>query len=186
MKTLSVRTLDEWRVWLGEHHESESEVWLVFFKAHTGQKRFAVPDAVDEALCVGWVDSLVKRLDDSRYAVKFTPRRSDSRWSDINRKRYAALKASGRLRPAGVKRPPTSRTYAAQPKRYELPATIPSYIQTALKKQPTALRYFEELTPAHRRRYLGWIESAKREETKARRLQEAIRLLAAGKPLGLK
>jgi uncharacterized protein YdeI (YjbR/CyaY-like superfamily) len=67
-----------------------------------------------------------------------------------------------------------------------MPATIPRYIQTALRKEPVAWRYFEGLAPSHRRRYVGWIESAKREETKARRLQEAIRLLNAGKPLGLK
>ena len=132
------------------------------------------------------MDSLVKRLDDQRYARKFTPRRADSKWSAINRKRYAALKASGRLKPPGMKRAPTARTYAPRPPRFEMPATIPAYIQTALKRHPAALRHFEGLAPSHRRRYIGWIESAKRDETKTRRLQEAIRLLNDGQPLGLK
>lgn len=185
MKTLVARTVDQWRRWLAAHHDSESEVWLVFLKQHTGVKSIAYLDALDEALCFGWVDSLVKRLDESRYARKFTPRKPDSRWSTINRKRYAALKAAGRLQPGGINRPPTDRSYGPRP-RFQMPATVPQYIQSALKKQPAAWRYFEGLAPSHRRRYIGWIESAKRDETKARRLQEAVRLLSAGKPLGLK
>ena len=98
MKTLLVHTLEQWRDWLTEHHDSESEVWLIFHKLHTGVRSIAYWDALDEALCFGWVDSLVKRLDESRYARTFTPRKADSRWSTINRKRYAALKAAG-LRP---------------------------------------------------------------------------------------
>jgi uncharacterized protein YdeI (YjbR/CyaY-like superfamily) len=186
MKTLLVQTLDQWRDWLTAHHASESEVWLIFHKRHTGVASIAYKDARDEALCFGWVDSLVKRLDDQRYALKFTPRRPDSRWSAVNRKRYAELKAEGRLKPPGVERPPTDRGYGPRPARLPLPGTIPAYIQAALRNNATALRNFEALTPSHRRRYLAWIESAKREETKLRRLKEAIRLLARGKVLGLK
>ena len=81
MKTFLAKTVDQWRDWLDEHHASESEVWLVFYKRHTGVASIDYKDALDEALCFGWVDSLVKRLDDRRYARKFTPRRADSRWS---------------------------------------------------------------------------------------------------------
>ena len=186
MKTLLVRTLDQWRDWLSEHHASESEVWLIFHKRHTGVAPIDYKEALDEALCFGWVDSLVKRLDDRRYAIKFTPRRADSRWSAANRKRYGELKASGRLKPAGIKRAPTDRGYGPRPSRLSMPSKLPQYIQAALKNHPTALRHFEGLTPSHRRRYFAWIESAKREETKLRRLKEAIRLLSAGKTLGLK
>ena len=186
MKTFSPKTVDQWRQWLAEHHDSESEVWLVFHKLHTGVPSIDYKDALDEALCFGWVDSLVKRLDEQRYARKFTPRRADSRWSSINRKRYAALKASGRLKPAGINRAPTNRSYGPLPARYKTPSKIPAYIQIALRKHPAALRHFEALAPSHRRRYLGWIESAKHDETKARRLKEVIRLLTAGKTLGLK
>ena len=117
MKTLLVRTLDQWRDWLAKHHASESEVWLIFHKRHTGVASIDYKDALDEALCFGWVDSLVKRLDDRRYARKFTPRRADSRWSAVNRKRYAELKAEGRLKPPGIKRPPTDRGYGPRPPR---------------------------------------------------------------------
>jgi len=186
MKTLVAKTLDEWRTWLDKHHASEPEVWLVFYKKNSDVASIKYADALDEALCFGWVDSLVKRLDDRRYAIKFTPRRPDSRWSTKNRERYESLKANGRLRPAGIKRPPTDRGYGPRPARVPLPSKLPAYIQTALNKHPAALRHFEALPPAERRRYFAWIESAKKEETKARRLNEAIRLLAAGKVLGLK
>ena len=186
MKTFLARTQSEWREWLAAHHSSEAEVWLVFYKQHTGMASIDYRDALDEALCFGWIDSLVKRLDDERFARKFTPRRADSRWSAVNRKRYAELEASGRVQPPGLQRPPTDRSSAPRPPRRELPAQLPSYISAALAKRPAALRCFEALPPEQRRRYVAWIDSAKREETKARRLKEAISLLAAGKRLGLK
>ena len=186
MKTLLVRTVDQWRDWLDKHHESESEVWLILHKRHTGIVSIAYKDALDEALCTGWVDSLVKRLDDRRYAIKCTPRRVDSRWSAANRQRYAELKASGRLKPAGISRPPTDRGYGARPPRLAMPSRLPPYIQSALKDHPAARRHFEALSSSQRRRYFAWIESAKREETKLRRLKEAIRLLENGQVLGLK
>ena len=186
MKTLRVQTVDEWHDWLDANHELQSEIWLVYYKRQTGISSIAHKDALDEALCFGWVDSLVKRLDDERYAVKFTPRRPDSRWSDVNRKRYADLKAAGRLQPAGSARAPTGRGSAPRPPKRSLPAKLPVYIQRALDRNRKARRNFEALPAEQRRRYYAWIESAKREETKLRRLDEALRLLAKGEVLGLK
>jgi uncharacterized protein YdeI (YjbR/CyaY-like superfamily) len=183
MKTLQAKTLAQWRRWLARHHTSESEMWLVFHKRHTGRSSIAYEDAVAEALCFGWVDSLIKRLDEARYARKFTPRKADSKWSDANRRRYVELKASGRLAPAGLNRPPNGRRYEKPP---PLASKVPRYIQDALKENPAAAIYFKNLAPSHRRRYVGWIDFAKQPETKLRRLQEVIRSLAAGKKLGLK
>jgi uncharacterized protein YdeI (YjbR/CyaY-like superfamily) len=185
MKTFFALTVDDWRDWLSAHHDSEREVWLVFHKHPTAVASIDYRAALDEALCFGWVDSLVKRLDDRRYARKFTPRRADSKWSDINRKRYAELEADGRLKQPGIDRAPTGRTYD-RPPRFKMPTTLPAYIEAALRKHPTARKHFNALAPSHRRRYIGWIETAKREETKVRRLKEAIQLLIAGKELGLK
>lgn len=182
MKTLEVRSKDEWRDWLAQHHDSDSEVWLVFRK-RPARPSVAYGDALDEALCFGWIDSLIKRLDDDRYARKFTPRRPDSRWSTANRQRYARLEASGRLKPPGLRRPPTARSGDAP---RPAPSKLPPYIRRALRSRPAAWRHFEKLAPSLRRRYVGWIDSARREETRARRLREALGLLAAGKPLGLK
>ena len=186
MKTLLVQTLKEWRAWLQKHHASEPEIWLVFHKRHTGIPSIEYKDSLDEALCYGWVDSLIKRLDDDRFARKFTPRKPDSRWSEVNRKRYAGLKALGRLKPPGIARAPGARGSAPKPKRVQLPAKLPSYIEVALRKHPVARRNYNALSPAHQRRYFAWIASAKREETRMKRLDEAIRMLTRGAELGLK
>ncbi len=183
LKTVDARTPPQWRKWLADHHESESEVWLIFHKQRTGVASIDYMDSVDEALCFGWIDSLIRRIDDARYARKFTPRKLDSKWSTSNRKRYAVLKAQGRLMPAGLNRPPTSRSGdAPRPSM----SSLPPYIEEALNKNPAAQRFFDSLAPSYRRLYIAWIDSAKREETKVRRLQEALQLLAEGKKLGLK
>ena len=137
MKTFLARTPGQWRKWLQKHHDSEPEVWLIFYKRHTGVVSLSHEDALDEALCFGWIDSLVKRVDDSRYAIKFTPRKADSRWSAINRKRYKELEASGRLRSPGIKRSPEGRPLAVPP-AFSVPSTVPLYIRKALQKRPAA------------------------------------------------
>jgi uncharacterized protein YdeI (YjbR/CyaY-like superfamily) len=154
----------------------------VFYKAHTGLKSIPYEDMVREALCHGWIDSLVKRLDDDRYAVKVTPRKPTSKWSDINRKRWTELKAAGLLAAAGLAAAPTNNTYAPRP---TIPA-LPAYIAQALKGNSRAWEYFRELAPTYRRDFVVWIHTAKRPETRAKRIRESISLLAAGKKLGLK
>lgn len=183
IETLDVRSRPEWRKWLKKHYDSKSEIWLVFHKRHTGITCISYNDAVEEALCFGWIDSIVKRLDDARYARKFTPRRAGSKWSTINRRRYVDLKSRGLLTAPGLKRAPTNRRGDAP--RPSVSA-LPSYIEETLKTVPRAWQYFKQLAPSHQRAYIGWIESAKREETKEKRLREALSLLAAGKKLGLK
>ena len=182
--TLDVKTRRQWRAWLEKNHDSVAEIWLVFHKRHTGKQSIEYDDAVEEALCFGWVDSLIKRLDDDRYARKFTPRKADSRWSTINRERYARMKKLGLLAPPGIERPPTDRDGDAPPRR--VGSTVPAYIQKAFKSNEKAWTYFEQLAPSHRRNYILWIDSAKREETKRKRLHEAIKMLATGQKLGIK
>ncbi len=159
----------------------ESRVWLVFYKGHTGVKSIPYEDTVREALCVGWIDSLVKRLDDDRYALKFTPRQATSKWSDLNRKRWAELKAAGLLTSAGLAAAPTDNTHAPRPAVPDLP----TYIAKVLKANPKAWKFFRELAPTHRRQFVIWIHLAKRPETRERRIRELVALLAARKKLGL-
>jgi uncharacterized protein YdeI (YjbR/CyaY-like superfamily) len=139
-------------------------------------------DSVREALCFGWVDSLVKRLDDDRYLRKFTPRRSSSKWSESNRKRWTELKAAGLLTPAGLAAGPTDNSYDTKP---SIP-TLPRYIAKAFKADAKAWKFFQKLAPGCRRHYVVWIHLAKRVETREKRIREARALLAAGKKLGLK
>ena len=157
-------------------------MWFVFHKAHTGVKSPPYEDFVREALCWGWIDSLVKLLDDARFAVKVTPRKPASKWSDINRRRWGELNRAGLLKPAGVAAAPTAPTYAAKPKIPELPG----YIAKAIKSNPEAWIFFRTLPRRERRNFVVWIYMAKRPETRAQRIRGSIALLAAGRKLGLK
>ena len=139
-------------------------------------------DVVREALCFGWIDSLVKRLDNDRYAIKVTPRQPTSKWSNLNRKRWAELEAAGLLAPAGLAAAPTAQSYAQRP----VVPVLPGYIATALKAHGKAWAFFRELAPSSRRDFVVWIHTAKRPETRERRIKESIRRLAAGEKLGLK
>jgi len=179
---LDVRNRQRWRSWLSKHHASSPGIWLVFHKQHTGVESIPYEDAVREALCFGWVDSLVKRLDAERYVLKFTPRQPTSKWSDLNRKRWAELKEAGLLAAPGLAAAPTDNRYAPHPRIPDLPA----YVAAALKRNPKAWRFFQELAPTHRRNFVVWIHIAKRSDTRAKRIRESISLLAAGKKLGLK
>jgi hypothetical protein len=99
---LDVRTRAEWRRWLAKHHASSPGIWLLRHKQHTGVTSMPYEDLVREALCFGWVDSLIKRLDENRYAIKVTPRQRTSKWSDPNRKRWKELQAAGLLAAPGL------------------------------------------------------------------------------------
>jgi uncharacterized protein YdeI (YjbR/CyaY-like superfamily) len=180
--TLDMRTREQWRQWLAKHHASSPGIWLVRHKQHSGVPAMPYEDVVREALCFGWVDSLIKRLDDDRYAIKVTPRQSTSKWSDINRRRWKHLKEAGLLAAPGLAAAPTGNRYAPRPSIPELPA----YVAKAFKTNLKAWRFFQHLAPTYRRDFVVWIHMAKRPETRERRIRESISLLAAGKKLGLK
>jgi uncharacterized protein YdeI (YjbR/CyaY-like superfamily) len=180
-RTLHVETRSRWRDWLAKHHDKETEIWLVYNKKRSGRPRVSYDEAVEEALCFGWIDGLVKPIDADRYAQRFTPRRENSRWSDLNRRRFRRLVEEGRMTPAGRARGPSK-----PPPAKRSPSKTPRYIVAALRGHPEAQRFFRELAPSYRRLYVRWIDSAKREETRQRRLSEAISLLARRQKLGLK
>ena len=179
---LDVRTRARWRAWLGKHHTSSRGVWVVFHKAHTAVKSMPYEDFVRAALCFGWIDSLVKRLDDDRFAIKVTPRKATSRWSDINRRRWRELKRAGLLTRAGLTAAPSEKRYTPKPGIPELPR----YIAKAIRSNPGAWSFFQELPRGERRNFVVWIHLAKRAETRERRIRESIARLAAGRRLGLK
>ena len=180
--TLEVRDRRQWRSWLSQNHASSAGVWFVFYKKHAAVKSIPYEDMVREALCFGWIDSLIKRLDEDRFAIKVTPRKPTSKWSPLNRARWKELKEAGLLRAPGLAAAPTGNSYAARPKIPELPA----YIANALKASPKAWTAFKALAPSHRRHYVVWIHTAKQPETRHRRIRESIAMLMAGQKLGLK
>ena len=179
---LDVRTRVAWRRWLAKHHASSPGIWLLRYKQHTGVTSMPYEDLVCEALCFGWVDSLIKRVDDNCYAIKVTPRRPTSKWSDTNRRRWKQLRAAGLLATPGVAAAPTGNGYAPHPPIPELPA----YVAKALKTNLRAWQHFQALAPTYQRDFVVWIHTAKRAETRERRIRESIELLSAGKKLGLK
>jgi uncharacterized protein YdeI (YjbR/CyaY-like superfamily) len=179
---LDVRTREQWRRWLAKHHASSAGIWLVRHKQHTGINAMPYEDLVCEALSFGWVDSLIKRLDHNRYAIKVTPRKPTSKWSAMNRRRWKELKAAGRLALAGLAAAPTANRYAAHPPIPELPA----YVANAIKTNGKAWQFFRQLARTYRRDFVVWIHTAKRPGTREKRIRESIALLAAGKKLGLK
>jgi uncharacterized protein YdeI (YjbR/CyaY-like superfamily) len=192
LKTFYAANRVEWRAWLEKHHKTKTEVWLIYYKKDSGRLRIPYDDAVEEALCFGWVDSLVKRIDDEKFAQKFTPRKNQQKWSEHNKRRARAMIAQGKMTDAGLavigngildsdQHPAASKSPDRQ--RFD---TVPDFVQKALNRNKKALEYFETLAPSHRRHYIGWITMAKRPETQQRRLAEAIELLSQNKKLGLK
>jgi uncharacterized protein YdeI (YjbR/CyaY-like superfamily) len=181
---LYVQDREEWRAWLAKHHASEREVWLIYYKKHTGKPRIPYDDAVEEALCFGWIDSIVKTLDEDRYLQKFTPRVNVRQWSPSNRERVSKLIQQGRMTAAGLsKLPPDD---APPPERYTADSPLPDLFAAALAASPTAAENFGKLAPSYRRDFVRWVIEAKKEETRQRRLAEAIRMLERNEKLGLK
>ncbi len=180
--TLVMRTRREWRAWLKKSHASSPGIWLTFFKGPEAATTVCYEDSVREALCFGWIDSLLKRIDDERYVRKFTPRKPDSVWSELNRKRWAELKAAGLLEEPGLAAAPTDK----MPASASVPSGLPDYFAKALRANPKALASFDALAPSYRRNYIGWVHTAKRQETRETRLREAIARLARGEKLGMK
>ena len=187
--TLEMSTRVAWRNWLETHHESETEIWLIYYKKGMGKTGVDYEASVEEALCFGWIDSLIKRIDDQRYARKFTPRKAQSQWSESNKQRIAKLLKAGLMTKAGLELLEAAKssgnwhkTISKPEFSYEMPATFAD----ALKKNARAANAFRDLPPSYQRQYLAWIEAAKRVETRDRRITESIRLLSQGRKLGLK
>ncbi|HEY7370494.1 MAG TPA: YdeI/OmpD-associated family protein [Thermoanaerobaculia bacterium] len=179
---LDIRTTSQWRSWLRKNHATSRGVWLLFHKDHTGVTGIPYEESVQQALCFGWIDSLIKRIDEDRYARLFTPRQPTSKWSARNRRRWARLEEQGLLAAPGLAASPKGKAVAKPPDVPVLPASVAK----ALKRSPEAWRRFRELSPRRRRDFVVWIFLAKRDETRERRIRESIALLIAGKPLGLK
>ncbi len=180
---LEPRSRQEWRRWLVLNHARGEAVWLVFLKKHAGQVAFTYQDALEEALRFGWIDGVRQRIDDLRYAQRFSPRTRASRWSEVNKALAAALEARGLMTPAGLTSLSSSRESATPAP--ERDSGVPEWLASALRASPVAWKNFLALPPSHQRRYVGWISSARRDETRNRRIAEAISLLVEHKRLGL-
>jgi uncharacterized protein YdeI (YjbR/CyaY-like superfamily) len=196
MQTLVAADREAWRDWLAANHETAKRIWLVYFKkggrtssgkAEVAASGIAYEDSVEEALCFGWIDSLIKRIDDTKYARLFTPRSDEGNWSAVNRRRVAKVIAEGRMTPAGLAKAGfLSEPARPAPRQKPAVAAMPEYMRLALQADKGAWRNYNRLAPSYQRLYIAWIASAKKEQTRRRRLAEAVELLAENRKLGLK
>jgi len=189
LNTVYVSDRARWRTWLEKHHDREPDgVWLIYYKQHTGKPCVEYNESVEEALCFGWVDSLIRKLDEDRYARKFTPRKPDSHWSESNRKRVERLVSQGLMTDAGMALVEYAREHGnwEDAEREQVSETISDEFARALEHNDAARMFFEKLTDAQRRHYVLWINQAKMEATKRRRIAESLTLLEQGRKLGMK
>jgi uncharacterized protein YdeI (YjbR/CyaY-like superfamily) len=161
-------------------------VWLIFSRKHTGESCVGYGEAVEEALCFGWIDGIKKRVDGDHYAYRFSPRRPDSRWSQINRRRAEALLAARRMAPAGLAAVEEARrrgTWAAA--KVKRPGHTSELLRTLLAGEPRAVVAWDALTPSQQRLFNLWVNEAAREETRQRRAQQVLERVLAGRRPGL-
>jgi uncharacterized protein YdeI (YjbR/CyaY-like superfamily) len=188
-KTLYVTNRADWRKWLRQHHDTESEVWLIYYKKHTGRPRIPYDDAVEEALCFGWIDSIIKRIDDEKYVQRFTPRKGNSQWSDLNRERVRKLIKEGRMTRAGsakINEGVLTKNAPSLKRERNKELALPAYFKEALMRNGKAWENFKILAPSYRRNFIGWVTQAKKQGTRDKRLREAVELLAKRQKLGMK
>ena len=183
--SIRVRDLAAWRRWLRAHHDDERVIWLVFAKKAPTVPCVSYDDALDEALCWGWIDSIVRGMDETTYARKFTRRTDPDRWSAANIARLRRLLASGRMQPSGraaVSAAALRRAASALPaeRRSKDAPPIPAELFRALDESPVAKAFFAALAPSYRRNYVRWVSSAKQPATRERRATEAAQRLAQG------
>ncbi|MEJ2702670.1 MAG: YdeI/OmpD-associated family protein [Sedimentisphaerales bacterium] len=188
MKQVYVANRDQWRQWLSRHHAAEAGIWLVFYKKGTSKPTIAYEDAIEEALCFGWIDSIIKKIDEEKYVRKFTPRKETSRWSQLNKRRVDKMTKLGRMTQAGLAKIEAAKKTGVwnQDARLVIPLDIPPEFAKALARNKKAKMNFEKLAPSYRRQYLVWIAVAKRPETKERRIAESIALLEKDEKLGMR
>jgi uncharacterized protein YdeI (YjbR/CyaY-like superfamily) len=165
-----------WRAWLEEHHEDEAELWVGLYKRESGRPSISWPEAVDGALCFGWIDGIRKSVDAISYAIRFTPRKPRSVWSAVNVRRANELSAKGLMHPAGLaafERREGKRTeiYSYEQRKT---AELPDAFLKKFRADPAAWKFFQDRAPGYRRTCHWWVISATKEETKLKRLAELM------------
>jgi len=188
IRQLYVADRDKWRQWLSENHATKAGIWLVFYKKETSKPNIEYESAVEEAICFGWIDSIIKKIDAAKYARKFTPRSDKSKWSQLNKRRANKMIEQGRMTEVGLVKIKAAKKTGLWDKDDwpRISFDIPPEFAKALARNKKANESFDKLAPTYRKHYIAWISVAKRPETKMRRIEESITLLEKGQKLGLK
>ena len=175
-KTFASR--QKWRAWLDRNHLSMNSVWLVYFKKHTKKPSVTYNEAVEEAICFGWIDGKIQRIDDERYKQRFTPRRKNSIWSEINRKRAERMMQEGKMTQAGLAKVNEAKENGKWGEAYTTrkDVELPRDLLKALESNPAAFEFFKGLSRSYQNMYINWVEFAKRAETRSGRIRKAVEL----------
>jgi uncharacterized protein YdeI (YjbR/CyaY-like superfamily) len=185
--TLFFEDRESWRRWLSDFHDKEKELWVIYYKKHTKKKSIVYREALEEAICFGWIDGIVKTIDDERYMQRFTPRRARSNWSETNISLAKKLVSEGKMYASGLKFKEQWNLTTSQEKEEKIPVNLDlAEFEEALQSNQIAYNNYLRLTLSSRKLYNLWIGTAKREETRKKRIAESISFLEKGEKLGLK
>jgi uncharacterized protein YdeI (YjbR/CyaY-like superfamily) len=184
---LYVKTRKEWRRWLEKNHSTAEDVWLIYYKKPSGKPRIPYSDAVEEALCFGWIDGKIKKINEEYYIQRYTPRRRGSRWSKYNIDRVEKLIKEGKMKPAGLS---VFKEALEKPKLiYDNKASgepvMPEDLSDAFNKNSKALVNFMNFSQSTRRIYIDWLSNAKKEETRLRRIERIVDLAEQNRKPGM-
>jgi len=185
LETRPFASAGEWEAWLREHHETVPGVWIKFAKKGSGLPTVTYLEALHAALRYGWIDGQARSLDDTHYLQRFTPRRARSIWSKRNRDFATALIEAGEMEPAGLREVERAKADGRWDAAYDAPstATVPEDLQAALDAEPAAAEFFATLDGQNRYAILHRVQTAKRAETRARRIEKFVAMLAAGEKI---
>ena len=182
--TLTVTLRKGWRQWLVENHHKFHEIWLVYYKKHTGKPTITKAEAIEEAICYGWIDSIVMTIDDERYMQRYTPRKPNSIWSELNKKTVTKLEAEMLIEPPGQALIDHARASGEWSKDRSTPdvVEVPKKFLKRLQEDPKAQLAWNNLPPSQCKQFLLYITMAKLEETKDRRISKCIKMLSSNQP----
>ena len=189
-ETLYVHTAAAWRAWLKKHHATAKEIFLIYYKKHSGKPRISYNDAVDQAVCFGWIDSITKTIDDDRWAQRFTPRRKGSPLSEMNKARVRRMIREKQMTPAGLKALESSLSGGTRIHRGKILETrkwtVPRDILAAIKKDKSAWKHFQRLPRAYQRIRVSWLDASRnRADIFRSRLDYFIKMTSEGKRFGM-
>ena len=191
LKTYYAKDRKAWRKWLEKNHAKSAGIWLIYYKKSSQKTRLEYNDAVEEALCFGWIDSTFRPIDDEKYMQRFTPRKPKSGWSGLNKQRIERMIGQGLMTPAGLEKIEIAKKNGSWESLDKIYAPIdllqiPDDLEKAFLKNKKAKTNFHNFAPFARRQFLYWINAAKRDETRKARIKQAVLMCAANKKPGIK
>ncbi len=185
--SLYFKNRNEWRKWLENNYRNTKEVWLIHYKKPSNKKSISHIEAVEEALCFGWIDSKLKKIDEERFILRYSPRKPKSVWSKINKEKAEELIASGKMTQAGLDKIKDAKKQGLWDTAYTnlVKDRLPSDLKNSLMENKTAWNNFQRFANSYRNMYIGWVKGAKTQETRERRISEVVKRAAKNKKPGI-